>query len=253
MQTNSFDVDFVRQIRALVQAEMGSGRDVAQVESVGLNSVSVRLASSGTRLRNVPMIGSIDGLEVGDTVYLNRYGGGNQVVALNPRLVAGGAPVGAGTPHTHNDLYYTRDEIGLALAGKSATDHEHTPHFIEATGGVIGGFEINQDYLRDKVNSFGLSSELTDGNDLRFWAGETWANRLQAPFTVYEDGTMQNGRFVPGLYGWRIRPGGDAEFNNVVVRGEIHASAIVADEEHGVGATLVVRDTAILLEAVNSL
>ena len=53
---------------------------------------------------------------------------------------------------------------------------------INATTGTIGGFSIGADYIRDSANSFGLASTVTGGDDIRFWAGDTYANRATAPF-----------------------------------------------------------------------
>ena len=59
---------------------------------------------------------------------------------------------------------------------------------ITATAGAIGGFDIGADYLRDAANSFGLASTVTGGDDVRFWAGATFANRATAPMRVTEAG-----------------------------------------------------------------
>lgn len=64
---------------------------------------------------------------------------------------------------------------------------------IIATGGTIGGFDIGADYIRDSANSFGLASTVTGGNDVRFWAGATFANRATAPFRIYENGNITVG------------------------------------------------------------
>jgi len=61
---------------------------------------------------------------------------------------------------------------------------------IQALTGSIGGFVIGADYLRDTGNSFGLSSTITAGNDIRMWAGSSFAGRASAPFRVYEDGSV---------------------------------------------------------------
>ncbi len=61
---------------------------------------------------------------------------------------------------------------------------------ITATSGTIGGFSIGADYIRDSGNSFGLASSVTGGDDVRFWAGATFANRGIAPFRVYESGVI---------------------------------------------------------------
>src|SRR3990167_5774244 len=53
---------------------------------------------------------------------------------------------------------------------------------ITATTGAIGGFDIGADYIRDEADSFGLASTVTGGDDVRGWAGATFANRATAPF-----------------------------------------------------------------------
>ena len=57
--------------------------------------------------------------------------------------------------------------------------------------------------------------------------------------------------FASGLRGWRIDGDGTAEFNNVFVRGELHATIFVADEMHATGGTLLVK-TASKVEAPKS-
>jgi hypothetical protein len=59
---------------------------------------------------------------------------------------------------------------------------------IVASSGAIGGFLIGADYIRDAADSFGLSSVVASGNDVRFWAGSTFATKESAPFSVDEAG-----------------------------------------------------------------
>ena len=61
---------------------------------------------------------------------------------------------------------------------------------ITATSGAIGGFNIGSDYIRDVANSMGMASTVTGGDDVRFWAGDTFANRASAPFRVTEAGAV---------------------------------------------------------------
>lgn len=61
---------------------------------------------------------------------------------------------------------------------------------ITSTGGSIGGFDIGADYIRDVANSMGLASTVTGGDDVRFWAGTTYAGRATAPFRVTESGAV---------------------------------------------------------------
>ena len=61
---------------------------------------------------------------------------------------------------------------------------------IQALTGSVGGFVIGADYIRDIGNMFGMASTTTGLNDVRFWAGASYANRATAPFRVYEDGSL---------------------------------------------------------------
>lgn len=61
---------------------------------------------------------------------------------------------------------------------------------ITASTGSIGGFTINSDNIQDAANSMGLASTVTGGDDVRFWAGGTFANRATAPFRVTEAGAV---------------------------------------------------------------
>jgi len=77
---------------------------------------------------------------------------------------------------------------------------------ITANAGAIGGFNIGADYIRDAANSFGLASTVTAGDDVRFWAGDTFANRASAPFRITEAGlaTIVGGTFQSATSGKRI-------------------------------------------------
>jgi hypothetical protein len=61
-------------------------------------------------------------------------------------------------------------------------------------------------------------------------------------------GNLQSGQpgFVSGLTGWRISPQGNAEFNNIWARGELHATVFVKDEVHATGGTLLVATAGVL-------
>ena len=59
-------------------------------------------------------------------------------------------------------------------------------------------------------------------------------------------GNLQSGRpgFFSGLTGWQITPQGNAEFNNIWARGELHATVFVKDEVHATGGTFFVATAA---------
>ena len=61
---------------------------------------------------------------------------------------------------------------------------------ITTSNGTIGGFAIGADYFRDSANTFGLASTVSAGDDVRFWAGATFANRATAVYRVTEAGAV---------------------------------------------------------------
>lgn len=85
---------------------------------------------------------------------------------------------------------------------------------IEALSGSIGGFVIGSDYITDVSDSMGLASTVTGGDDVRFWAGASFANRTSAPFRVLESGkvyatyveitggVIDGGAIAPGTVGY---------------------------------------------------
>ena len=62
---------------------------------------------------------------------------------------------------------------------------------IFANDGEIGGFDIAGTYLKDAANTMGLSSVASSADDVRFWAGNTFANRATAPFFVTKGGALK--------------------------------------------------------------
>lgn len=55
--------------------------------------------------------------------------------------------------------------------------------------GTIGGFQIGPNYIKDSIDSMGMSSVVGPG-EVRFWSGETFSNRNTAPFRVLSDGSV---------------------------------------------------------------
>lgn len=76
------------------------------------------------------------------------------------------------------------DEYGLWV------DNGYFTGSITATAGYIGGFVIGSTYIRDVANSFGLASDVSGSDDVRFWAGDTYVNRATAPLRITEAGIL---------------------------------------------------------------
>ena len=103
--------------------------------------------------------------------------------------IAGGALLKSGYFQSSN---YVKGKSGFNINSDGSVefgDGEFRGE-ITATTGAIGGFNIGADYLRDVANSFGLASTVTGGNDVRFWAGDSFANRATADLRIYEDGSI---------------------------------------------------------------
>ena len=125
---------------------------------------------------------------------------------------AGGISVGLNTIDQLIGGYFTGEEIilaggttsvlrsqgfipgsaGLALFGDGSAEFYNViiRGSVTATSGAIGGFTLGADYIRDAADSFGLSSTVTGGDDVRFWAGNTFANRATAPYRLTEAGAL---------------------------------------------------------------
>lgn len=70
--------------------------------------------------------------------------------------------------------------------------------------GTVGGFNLGTNYIEDSADSFGLASLVTAGDDVRFWAGSTYANRATAPFNVTKGGVITATSGTVG--GWNLSP-----------------------------------------------
>ncbi len=102
--------------------------------------------------------------------------------------------IGGGNYQNDDTPFYVdflgRFSLGSSLAWDPETDTLTVVGDINATTGTIGGFVIGADYIRDAANSFGLSSTVTGADDVRFWAGDTFANRSIAPARIFESGAV---------------------------------------------------------------
>lgn len=137
--------------------------------------------------------GSIAGMTITSTA-LTATSGGNSTILSSGITAFSAGPTGSPT-------------VTITQAGVLTATGAIITGTITATTGTIGGFDIGADYIRDTANSFGLASTVTGGNDVRFWAGDTFVNRGTAELRIYEDGSIvgTNATFTGALYatsGW---------------------------------------------------
>jgi len=84
------------------------------------------------------------------------------------------------------------------------------------------------------------SSQSVNVEEWRAGSGTLWMR-------VSPAGDLESGSFTSGLVGWQISQAGNAEFNNIVARGEFHASVFVVEEKHATGGTMLVAQGATTL------
>jgi hypothetical protein len=118
--------------------------------------------------------GTIAGMTISATALTATSGGNSTIVSSGSTAFTAG-PTGSPT--------FTVTQAGVLTATGAIISGT-----ITAAAGTIGGFDIGADYIRDAANSFGLTSTVTVGDDVRFWAGAAFADRATAPFRLYESG-----------------------------------------------------------------
>jgi len=82
-------------------------------------------------------------------------------------------------------------KVGFAIdgqTGKAEFTGVYISGEIEALTGTIGEWKIGADYIRDVAGVTGMSSVVTVGDDIRFWAGHV--TPTSAPFYVTESGAL---------------------------------------------------------------
>jgi hypothetical protein len=119
------------------------------------------------------------GVKIGDVLVVNTPG--------RKMYIGEGVYADDGTPFYVDTL--GKFSLGASLTWDPDTDTLTIVGVINATSGTIGGFDIGADYIRDSGNSFGLASTVSGPQNIRFWAGSTFANRATAPIRILDDGT----------------------------------------------------------------
>lgn len=123
------------------------------------------------------------------TIYLKN----NQLILKKPSgeeiILAGQQDLNAPITEDSNFLAITASSIE---ANSITADQISSLNFSGKTAvfdtGSIGGFDLGADYIRDSADTFGMASTVTGSDDVRFWAGDSFANRASAPFRVTEAG-----------------------------------------------------------------
>ena len=226
----------------------GAGLDM----SAGVLGVNVA-ANMGTTI-----VGDILAVKAGSGSALGYAGDGLTLllaansglqVAVNSLTLGTPGTIGAGTTnlvsgsgHTHA-VTATADALTTpatllkgGAGGELALGRLGVGTATVTTAGVFLRAPATDDYTLLLKQISGQSAELLRVED-------TGGNPL---IRLTGGGDLESGTpaFVSRVTGWQIEHDGGAEFNNVFVRGELHAATFVADEMHATGGTLAVMTVA---------
>lgn len=149
-----------------------------------------------------------------DTVAIEQINASNSVIRLGQDSYNSGAGFWLGVD-TDN---VSKLSIGDSNANNITWDgtNLNITGAILAGSGTIGGFSIGDDYIEDGADSFGLASTVTGDDDVRFWAGDTFANRSTAPFRVTESGAIVASKItVAGINRRSISPDAGNDTTNI--------------------------------------
>lgn len=138
-----------------------------------------------------------------DELSINNFD--SQAIALtdgNPSVVADSSASSHGIKIDNTGLYACADGQGTTDANvRITTDgNVYLKGQISAGTGDIGGWVIGTDSLTSSSGTVGMSSAVTAGDDIRFWAGH--ATPASAPFYVTEAGSLIAS--AGGIGGWTI-------------------------------------------------
>lgn len=210
-------ITLIDQLRSVVAEAIGRRPETATVSAIGLNRISARLSSNSTIISNIPVLGGPGGLQVGDMVYLLWFS--DNPLALSTKTSGNSAPV------------YLSSGVGGAQVAP-----------IVIPDSLSGGVTLDQvQALITAANHAPLVHE----------HGSSWIGATSGSIggcTIANEGIASN-NFVSGSAGWSINGAGDAEFENVKVRGELSSTVFSGGEMQAMAGTWGVYKSASTLYA----
>lgn len=232
------------------------------------------IALSGQAIRVKPGTDSALGVDVSGLIVVARSDGGLDKTAAglgvklptNSGLTAAAAGLALGTPlsltaATTNAVTGASHSHAVTSTNDASAGTATTLLASNAEGGLglarLGvGIAPNTAaalYARAKAtDDYTLWLKQLTGQTADMWRVEDVAGNALIRLTG--GGDLESGYpgFVSRVTGWQIEHGGNAEFNNVFIRGELHATTFVADEMHATGGTMAVMTAAKVSLAINS-
>lgn len=171
----------------------------------------------------------------GYQVSLTSFSSKNGVVGLSSAETAGDdIRVWAG------DLLSGTPAFRVYESGKLVASNAEITGKVTASSGAIGGWLIGTTSLTDAAGTVGMSSAVTGGDDIRFWAGN--ATPASAPFRVTESGIVNASNI--NITGGSINVATDATIGNNLnlgVSSYTGSKSIIWSSDVGISADLSVQ------------
>lgn len=82
------------------------------------------------------------------------------------------------------------DAVSPSYYGDVVKTEEGVANTVNGGKAAFGGFDVDAESVRDHADTFGMASTVSAADDVRFWAGASFANRNTAPFRVTESGAI---------------------------------------------------------------
>jgi len=270
------NTQFKDQVVEIMERIKVSHADVAVIRRLDDQTADIQVNDSATTIKNVSIRGDSSGLSIGQTVSIiweerpGSYGQVPVVIASGGISAVSAVQIATVIPDGVT-IYNSQHGLAIVPGGIKFThlsfvpalsDHTHPSELAQIgwetteTGTLLGQFTS---ISRSGNISLGESPDMLflDGMHpkYRIWIGTD--DPASAPFSVEKDGTIKSTdgliggcviapayiastNFVTSSAGWKIESSGQAEFQDVIVRGEIQAAVFAEQHISPIGGWLMI-------------
>jgi|GEM_PF-3212626 len=226
---------------------------LAKAANFELDASGNIIASSATISGAITAVsGTLQTLAISGTLTIGAGGSlvAGTVTLSNTGFAATGDDVSIDLSTNGNHLWLSTTDPWLALGGATratAPFRVTSAGALTATSGEIGGWAIGATTITSpNITLDDANDKITVGAGIAL-EGATQRIAVGTSNKIYIDGAnerVETSNFASGVSGWRIGGTGDAEFNNVTVRGEFHCAVFVKDLLSAHAGTLLVSKSA---------
>ena len=103
------------------------------------------------------------------------------------------------------------------------------------------------------LHTFNAGATIAAGQSLGFGVDVALSRKSANVLQLSAGDDFQTPTFTSGYVGWNLDADGNAEFNNVVMRGEMRASVFSVGEIHATGGSLLVLPDYLVYEDTTSI